>query len=89
MVRFPLMSDRRKLQTTTFLDQLQVIIDERRSAAEKRQRDQPTTCGTVQHAGFTCREFDAYLEAQIDAGNDVNGSLAAMLDQHEGYDPTL
>jgi len=89
MVRFPLMYDRRKLQTTTFLDQLQAIIDERRSAAEKRQHDQPTRCGTVQHAGFTCREFDAYLEAQIEAGNDPNGSLASMLDQHHGYDPLL
>jgi hypothetical protein len=60
------------------------MVDERTSAAEERQRDEPTTCGTLQHAGFTCREFDAFLRRQVEEGEDVSGSLASMLDQHQG-----
>jgi hypothetical protein len=73
----------------TFLDQLDEIVDERMNAAAKRQRDQPTQCGMVQHAGFTCREFDAYLRRTIEAGGDLSGAMASMLEQHQGYDPIL
>ena len=83
------MQDQRDPNETPFIAQLKEIVDERRIAAEKRQRDEPTTCGNVQHAGLTCREFDAFIRQQVDAGEDAFGSLASMIEQHQGYDPIL
>jgi hypothetical protein len=63
---------------------------DRRTVAERTQRDRATNCGNAQHAGFTCAEFDDFIREQIETnGGCSSRSLTAVLEQHRGYDPVL